>query len=194
MNAPPLETVRLKLRPFEARYAPVIAGWLSDRVERFWVAPSSVAAVRASDVLSWTQRDGAALVLLADGEALPCAYAELNRLRSHAQCLWIGHLIVDPAQRGRGWGTQFVRLLCGMAFDILGAARLALVVFPENRAALRCYRRCGFSIVGAEYHTFITSRRAHRMLRLELTAPAQRGRALPAAQDLPALRQQLRGA
>jgi RimJ/RimL family protein N-acetyltransferase len=194
MSAPPFDPALLQLRPFEACYAPLVARWLSDPQERFWVSPSSSAPVTAAQVITWTQRDGAALMLFAGDDVLPCGYAELNRLRGNAQDLWIGHLIVDPTQRGRGCGSTFVRLLASRAFGSLGATRVALVVFPQNRSALRCYQRCGFCIVGDEYHTFATRPQAYRMLRLELRMPRGAGRlAASAAQELQVTQPKPRG-
>lgn len=53
-----------------------------------------------------------------------------------------------PADRGRGLGTEAVRLLLAHAF---GAGRLAVVglrVLSFNERAVACYRRCGFREVG----------------------------------------------
>ena len=52
--------------------------------------------------------------------------------------------IGEPDARGRGYGTEAVRLLLRRAFDGLGLSRVRLHVFETNEPALATYRRCGF--------------------------------------------------
>lgn len=52
--------------------------------------------------------------------------------------------IFDPAMRGRGVGTFAVTELCRFGFTQLHLRRIELGVYPNHRAAIACYARCGF--------------------------------------------------
>jgi len=52
--------------------------------------------------------------------------------------------IFDVGARGLGIGTFAVRALCDVAFDELRTHRVELGVYPDNAAAIRVYRKCGF--------------------------------------------------
>jgi RimJ/RimL family protein N-acetyltransferase len=52
--------------------------------------------------------------------------------------------IGDGQHRGRGIGTEAVRLLLGFAFEDLDLHRVYLHVFASNQPALRLYEKVGF--------------------------------------------------
>lgn len=58
-------------------------------------------------------------------------------------------VMVDPDERGRGIGTEMLKMSVSYAFGVLGADSVRLCVFSANAAARRCYEKAGF----AEIHT-----------------------------------------
>ena len=52
------------------------------------------------------------------------------------------------AERGHGFATRGLRLLCGYAFDELGLKRVELWIEPANRASLAVAERAGFTREG----------------------------------------------
>jgi RimJ/RimL family protein N-acetyltransferase len=61
-----------------------------------------------------------------------------------------------------------VRLMLEEAFGHREAEQVSLVVFPENRPALRCYNRIGFRHAGFQVKYFQTTGKQHRMIRMTL--------------------------
>jgi RimJ/RimL family protein N-acetyltransferase len=174
MGAIPIQPkVRIRLEPFQPRHAPTIASWVSTPEQLFWLAPSSIPPLTTEQILTWQQADGRSFVGFVDGEVGPAAYAELNPVRNRCKHLWLGHCVVRPSLRGAGVGLQFVRELLIEAFDRMDASKVALIVFPANQGALRCYRRCHFRPTGEELHRFGSSV-THRLLRLEATPASLR--------------------
>jgi len=55
-----------------------------------------------------------------------------------------GFVIVDPAQRGKGYGKEMLRLGISYAAETLHASRVDLGVFANNPNAQRCYEALGF--------------------------------------------------
>jgi RimJ/RimL family protein N-acetyltransferase len=128
----------------------------------------------AEKIIGWHQPGRKAFVLVEEPHASPLGYAELNPMRRDPGHFWLGHAIVRPDLRKRGIGKMFVRALVRHAFERLGAERISLIVFPENTAAVECYRRVGFIPVREEYHEFGTKRTRHRFLRLEIRRSSER--------------------
>lgn len=168
MNPAP-ETLDLALAPFHRDDAPFIVSWVSNREALRLLSPSTEPPLTTGKLLCWSRVGGAAFVARPPSAKSPIAYGELNAVEGIVDRLWLGHVILRPDLRGRGLGTRFVRALMGHAFSVRRAAKVELIVFPENERAIDCYRRVGFRLVGAEVHHFREGGAAERMLRLELT-------------------------
>jgi|CXWL01.1.fsa_nt_gi RimJ/RimL family protein N-acetyltransferase len=152
-------------------YLPVwgnsIAAWVHSDQDLRWLAPSTLPPLTGEKINAWRKAGGTSLVGFEKHSKFPVAYGEINPMRSDGGRFWIGHVVVDSQMRGRGVGRRFVRGLLEEAFHEQHARRVSLVVFPENRAAVHCYRHCGFRIVGDEHHQFLPDGPRHRLLRLE---------------------------
>ena len=57
---------------------------------------------------------------------------------------WLGIGIGEPEYRGRGYGTDAMRLLVGYGFRELDLYRIQLGVLAINPRAIRCYEKVGF--------------------------------------------------
>ena len=56
--------------------------------------------------------------------------------------------VIGPAGRGRGLGTEAVRLIVGYGFEQLGLHRIGLEVYAFNPRARRVYEKVGFVAEG----------------------------------------------
>lgn len=74
-----------------------------------------------------------------------CQLHSIDRDRGSAE---LQIRIGEPDARGRGYGTDAVRLLLRRAFEGLALHRVHLHVFETNRPAVATYRRCGFVETG----------------------------------------------
>ncbi|MBE5942166.1 MAG: GNAT family N-acetyltransferase [Lachnospiraceae bacterium] len=61
--------------------------------------------------------------------------------------LRMGFVIVDPNERGKGYGKAMLRLGLQYAFEIYGAKKVSLGVFENNASAYHCYKAVGFEDV-----------------------------------------------
>jgi RimJ/RimL family protein N-acetyltransferase len=57
-------------------------------------------------------------------------------------------ILVGPAGRGRGLGTEATRLIAGHGFEQLGLHRISLEVYSFNPRARRTYEKAGFRAEG----------------------------------------------
>ena len=154
----------------------MIATWVGTSQELLLLAPSTEPPLTARKVLAWRKPGAIAFVHRVDvGEqttsiAAPAiAYGEINPMRNSPEHFWLGHVVVEPTQRGSGLGRSFVLALVDHAHRLLGARRISLVVFPDNEPAIRCYSSAGFRNMGEENHQFSSDGPFHRLLRFEAT-------------------------
>ncbi|MFQ5491767.1 MAG: GNAT family N-acetyltransferase, partial [Phycisphaerae bacterium] len=161
---------QLDIREYDPVYGATVARWVHSPRELFWLAPSTSWPLTGDTVSGWVVKPtDQALLLFEAGREIPCGYAELNLLRDSTRHLWIGHVVIDPARRGRSLGRRFVGMLAERAFADPDIERLTMVVFPENTGAVSCYEAVGFRITSRERHRFGSDKKEHLMLRLELT-------------------------
>jgi RimJ/RimL family protein N-acetyltransferase len=57
-------------------------------------------------------------------------------------------ILIGPAGRGRGLGTEATRLIVGYGFERLGLHRISLEVYSFNPRARRVYEKAGFRAEG----------------------------------------------
>ena len=174
------------LARFHSSHAAAIASWIRDQHQLQWVSPSTEPPLTPEKVCRWPRPDGEAFVLLGEkkdemdtllaagvpSETHPLAYAEINRMRSGQGNWWIGHFIVHPERRGQGLGRTLLSELLKEAFENLRANCVCLVVFPDNKPAIRCYESAGFIQVGTEYHRFASHRPRVGLFRYEINKAA----------------------
>lgn len=66
----------------------------------------------------------------------------------HDQDAWVGIGIGDHADRGKGYGTDAMKLVLCYAFAELALHRVSLGVWANNERAWRSYQKAGFKIEG----------------------------------------------
>ena len=96
-------------------------------------------AATNGDVLLIAERGGEFL-----GHASLAAFGT-NVRRRHAVSLGIA---VSTAAQGQGVGTALMAALCDYADRWLGVLRIELLVYADNEAAIRLYRKFGFELEG----------------------------------------------
>jgi RimJ/RimL family protein N-acetyltransferase len=83
---------------------------------------------------------------LADDKLI--GFVELDVAWNH-QNAWVGIGIGEADYRGRGYGSDALRVAVSYAFRELGLYRVSLGVFAYNQRAIRAYEKVGFVHEGA---------------------------------------------
>jgi RimJ/RimL family protein N-acetyltransferase len=142
----------VRLERLDDRWLDEIAGLVADpEVRRFTRIPepppegfarSWIAAYEAG------RRDGSRegfAALDRDGRFVGLGLApEIDR---QARELELGYIVARGA-RGRGLGSEILRLLTRWAFDEVEAHRAYLIIDVENPASVRVAERCGYRLEG----------------------------------------------
>jgi|CXWL01.1.fsa_nt_gi RimJ/RimL family protein N-acetyltransferase len=158
------------LTTFNDAYVQCVTSWVRGQQELLWLAPGTPWPLTADKVLAWGQERRRRFLLWVDSMTTPVGYAELNEMAGRPEQMWIGHFIVDPAQRGTGLGTRFAQELVARAFFDHAASEVLLVVFPDNAGAIRCYERAGMKSMGRERKYFKVTACEHVVVRMGISA------------------------
>ena len=85
-------------------------------------------------------------IVEADGEPVGSVYLrDVDTVHKKAE---FGIFIGSEKARGKGYGTRATRLILKHAFEVMKLNRVFLRVFSDNKEAIRCYEKAGFSKEG----------------------------------------------
>ncbi|MBD3270353.1 GNAT family N-acetyltransferase [Candidatus Peregrinibacteria bacterium] len=76
-----------------------------------------------------------------------CQFMRISKENSSAS---IGRLLVNPDQRGKGFGTMMLKAMINYAENTLKLKKLKLRVFDFNRSAIKCYKKLDFTEIKIE--------------------------------------------
>ena len=64
------------------------------------------------------------------------------------RCATLGIFIGDKDFRGKGYGTEAIKLVLEYGFKYLNLKNVKLDLMEFNERALKCYKKCGFKEYG----------------------------------------------
>ncbi len=175
--------VRPRLSAFRPTDAPIVASWVTNDLQALWLAPRTPAPITPAAVRGWRGWNVRQYCIRDAEDGPPIAYGELNTLNMLRGHYWLGHLVVASDRRGQGLGRLLTESLLDKAFGELGARRVVLVVFPENLAAIACYRACGLCDEATEIHFLPPYRRDAALLRMAVNVDSWAAKRHTAARE-----------
>ena len=145
---------RVALGPLHAELLPLLARWENDprtvELGGDGFRPKPLEAVEAAwrPLLRGERQGWAGFAIYALPELRPVGHANVRDFLTPHRTAELGIAIGDPADRGRGYGSEATRLLCGWAFAELGVHNIWLDTLCTNPGAIRAYARAGFREIG----------------------------------------------
>ena len=146
----------LKLRPYKSCDAQTIAKWVQDKnVFTVWGGERFGDYTITAEIIDKKYRKDNGDCAEPDN-FYPWTAFDDNGVFGHFIMRYInrdknvirfGWVVVDSSVRGKGYGTQMLRLGIKYAFEILGAEKLTIGVFENNTPAHTCYKKAGFADV-----------------------------------------------
>jgi RimJ/RimL family protein N-acetyltransferase len=148
---PTLDGELVQLRPFRPEDVDGIRAALADPETRM-LTGSSHLAFDEDRLTTWygtrNEQDDRLDLAVADRASGRCVgEVVLNEVDEHNRSCNFRTLI-GPAGRGRGLGTEAVRLTIAYGFEQLGLHRIGLEVYAFNTRARRVYEKAGFVVEG----------------------------------------------
>jgi len=144
---------KVRLTAFEPRDLPVLTGWYQDaEFMRLFDAEAAHPKTerQIADAIESKQKSPTAFIFAIRplGSDKMVGYIELDGIVWSQGIGWVSIGIGDPAMRGKGIGSDALRLLLNFAFGELNLRRIQLTVFAYNVPAMRLYKKLGFQREG----------------------------------------------
>jgi RimJ/RimL family protein N-acetyltransferase len=147
MKTPFLIGERIYLRPLERADAPVLQPWVNNPLVtrtllRQW--PLSLANEEEFiDRMAHSEHDLGLLIALKETDR-PLGGTGFHQIDFRNRHASFGILLGEPADWGKGYGTEATRLMVGHAFETMNLNRVWLHVYEFNEAGIRAYEKVGF--------------------------------------------------
>lgn len=145
-----LESERIALGPIRRDLVPLYQSWINDlTVTRFLVnGPMSL-----DQEISWyegvTKDERMAYFTIYElPDYRPIGGVDLHGIDMRNRSAEVGIMIGEADARGRGLGTEAVRLICDYGFHALELNSIWLLTFGWNIAGQKAYTKAGFREIG----------------------------------------------
>jgi len=147
---------RVALGPIRRDLVPLYQRWLNDfsTLRTLAIPPRPMTM---EDEIAWYER-----AATSDATAVNFTMYETASWRPIGNCQWraidyrnrtaeYAIFIGDPADRGKGYGTEATRLMVDYAFTALGLHNVMLTSYAFNLAGQRAYEKAGFRVFGRRH-------------------------------------------
>ena len=113
-------------------------------------ATRSLSLAREKEILErMTKEDHTFAIIRGDGdEERMIGNCDLYDVDHRDRRAMLGIFIGDHASRGKGYGTEAIKLLLEYGFGLLNLENIMLTLDGYNQRGIRCYEKCGFKIMG----------------------------------------------
>lgn len=95
---------------------------------------------------------------------------DLHSISARHKTCEVGIAILDPERRGRGLGSEAVRLITDYAFHALSMHNVQLSVLAFNEAGIRAYRKAGFQEYGRRREAILHNRQRWDIVYMDVLA------------------------
>ena len=145
--------VRVYLSPFDAEDAEMCAKWaewMNDEVigEYYGGTNRLVSLSSAKSMFAEFTGYRFTIALCETDEAI--GHVSLHNVDNISRTAFLGIFIGDEDKRGRGYGSEAIRLALGYGYGMLNLNNVALTVHADNSAAIACYEKIGFRECGRQ--------------------------------------------
>lgn len=142
---------RVGLGPIRREFIPLFLGWMNDfETTRFLeIQPRPMTLEQET---AWYESastgDGIIFTIYEVATGRPIGNCDIHNLSLRNRRAEVGIVIGEPDARGKGYGTEAMRLLADYAFNGLNLHSLMLWTYEFNVAGQRCYAKVGFREIG----------------------------------------------
>jgi len=140
---------RVYLSPISLEDAEPYAQWLNDmETSRFLTLSQTQITLHGEREALQTLSKAHTYAIVEKGTDRLLGNCGLLDIEESNRSAEVGIFIGPPEARGKGYGTEALRLLCDYAFNALNLRSLMLRVYDYNERAIASYRRIGFRELG----------------------------------------------
>ncbi len=81
----------------------------------------------------------------------------------------VGGFIGEKNERGKGYGTEALKLITKFAFEILNAETIFSGIFSFNEASIKSAKKAGYSVAGKYRNAYFYNGKFHDEICIEIT-------------------------
>ena len=163
---------RVYLSPYNSEDVEIFTKWLSDRevtdglgdtyrvfnteIEKQWFKEANKEGNYAFAIVSAETDEAIGSIGLMDVK-LACGSAT------------VGLFIGEAENRGKGLGTEAMKLIIGYSFDVLNLYNVNLAVYDFNEGAYKSYLKVGFKEIGRRRKAYYLNNKRHDIIYMDIT-------------------------
>jgi ribosomal-protein-alanine N-acetyltransferase len=140
--------MNVRLRAFNEDDIPLLISWSNQESEKDllrWAGPVFTYPLTGQQVRQYLEISHPEHLYSIELDDQPVGIIELSEIQRAHRNARIGKVFIGSREhRGKGIGSQAVRMLLEKAFSHIGLHKVSLSVLSENTPAIRTYLRCGF--------------------------------------------------
>lgn len=134
--------MEFRLRSYNENDADTILSWISDERDFYKWSAGVLGDYPISREQFGFVNNLMAFTAVNDDELI--GFFTMRRPTENFDELRFGFIVVDPENRGNGYGKGMLQLGIKYAQEIIGAKKISLGVFENNESAYYCYKSVGF--------------------------------------------------
>lgn len=152
-HSPPIITItgkNIALGPIRRELIPLYQQWMNQLETTRFLRMDVFSLENEEDWYEKTAKGDsrAYFTIYEQPDLRPIGGVELFKLDNANRTAELGIMIGDPNARGRGYGTEAVKLACDFGFNALGLHNIMLMTFEWNIAGQKAYEKAGFKEIG----------------------------------------------
>lgn len=147
---PKITGERIYLAPIDTDDAELYAKWINDPSVSDMLGVSAMVFSKKKELATVEKMadEGYAFSIVRKEDNVllgNCSLFDIHNTNRRAMC---GLFIGEEENRGKGYGTETLKLLLEYGFNTLNLNNITLIVFDFNKRAVTCYEKLGFKLIG----------------------------------------------
>ena len=124
--------------------------WLNDleMTKYLGAAATTISLEKEREALEMLAKGEHNFAIVLKGEDRLLGNISLMKVNHLHQTAEVGLFIGNKEDRGKGYGSEALRLIVDFGFKYLNLKNIMLKVNAENKAAIAAYKKCGFNEFG----------------------------------------------
>ena len=166
-----LEGDQVYLSPMSIEDAETYCRWLNDPLIAGNIARTDKADSLTAELeyIEKTHKKNAHIYAIVNNETdTLVGNIGIEEIDNTSRTATIGVFIGDEENRGKGFGSEALRLACRYAFDRLNMHSLHLWVFSFNERAMNVYKKVGFKEVGRMRESYYLDGKYHDSILMDI--------------------------
>lgn len=141
---------RLYLSPRNSEDVEIFTKWLNDFETTDYLGRSGILITLDEEkkYLEENSYTEASFVIVTMDDDKMIGTVSLEDINHINRCATLGIFIGDKDFRGKGYGTEAIKLVLEYGFKYLNLKNVKLDLMEFNERALKCYKKCGFKEYG----------------------------------------------